>query len=128
MQNRFNHLTKHRFHTFLLLLPLLLLWGGNTAVQAQAINPVICKIYGSVYFEEDPKKADFKVFVESSEAFADLLVFFHTNRLFADKAGLWFVTEKRDLADFRIYRSEEKLGTDFTIYYTSSESFAGCPR
>lgn len=96
--------------------------------QAQSTNPIICKIYGSVYFEKDPKKADFKVFVETSEAFSDLMVYLQNNRLFADKAGLWYVTEKRDIADFRIFIAEEKRGTDFSIYYTTTESFAGCPR
>jgi len=99
---------------------------GN--VHAQVINPVICKIYGSVFIEEDPKKADFKVYIESSEAFADLMVFLQNNRLYADNAGLWYLTEKRDIADFRIYITEEKKGSDFTICYTKTESFAGCPR
>ena len=68
------------------------------------------------------------MFVESSESFADLQVFFESNRLYADKAGLWYKTEKRDLADFRIYLSDNKKASDFSIYYTSTESFAGCPR
>jgi len=102
--------------------------SGNVVSTAQVINPVICKIYGSIYYETDPKKADFRVYVESSESFADLQVFHQSNRLYADKAGLWFVTEKRDIADFRIYISESKKYADFTIFYTSTESFAGCPR
>lgn len=111
-----------------ILLPLGLWLSGIVFCQAQAINPVICKIYGSVYFEEDPKKADYKVYVESSEAFADLLVFMQSNRLYADKAGLWYETQKRDIADFRVYISESKKYSDFSIYYISTESFAGCPR
>jgi hypothetical protein len=104
------------------------LWGGNNHVKAQAVNPIICKIYGSVYFEKEPSKADFRVYVETSQAFADLVVFKQNNRLFADNAGHWFITEKRDIADFRIHIMEEKRGADFSICYTTTESFAGCPR
>jgi hypothetical protein len=113
---------------FKLLLPLSFWMSGNTVCKAQAINPVVCKIYGSIYYEEDPKKADFKVYVESSEAFADLLVFHSSNRLYADQAGLWYVTEKRDIANFRIFITEQKKNADFSICYISTESFAGCPR
>lgn len=109
-------------------MPLLLLLSGNSVCNAQVVNPIICKIYGSVYIESDPAKADFIVFVETSEAFADLMVYKQNNRLFADKAGLWYITEKRDIADFRIYLKEEKRGSDFSICYTSTESFAGCPK
>jgi Family of unknown function (DUF6150) len=112
----------------LLSLPLAFLLSGNAVCNAQGINPIVCKIYGSVFIEDDPKKADFIVYVESSEAFADLIVYKQNNRLFADKAGLWYMTEKRDIADFRIYLKEEKRGSDFTIYFTTTESFAGCPK
>jgi hypothetical protein len=117
-----------RKHIFLLLLPLALLLSGNSVCNAQVVNPIICKIYGSVYIEKDPKKADFRVFIETSPAFADLMVYIQNNRLFADNAGLWFMTEKRDIADFRIYIMDEKKGADFSICYTTTESFAGCPR
>lgn len=117
---------KHYIFSF--LLPLTLLLSGNSVCNAQTFNPIICKIYGSVFIETDPKKADFIVFEETSEAFADLMVYKQNNRLFADKAGLWYITEKRDIADFRIYIKEEKRGSDFTICYTTTESFAGCPK
>ncbi|MBC7389477.1 MAG: hypothetical protein H7329_09725 [Opitutaceae bacterium] len=110
----------------LILFPVIFL-TGNIAF-AQLNNPVICKIYGSVYLEQDPKKADFKVYLESSEAFADLIVFIQNNRLYADKAGLWYLTESPNIADFRIYITESKKNADFTICYTKTESFAGCPR
>ena len=112
--------------TLCILFPVILLTGNN--LLAQGINPVVCKIYGSVYLEEDPIKADFKVYAESSEAFADLLVFLQNNRLYADKSGLWYLTETRNLADFRIYITDNKKYSDFTIYYTKTESFAGCQR
>ena len=127
-QNLSNNLTIKKKHIFPLLLPLALLLSGNSVCKAQVVNPVICKIYGSIYLEKDPKKADFIVFVETSEAFSDLMVYKQSNRLFADQAGLWYMTEKREIADFRIYLKEEKRGSDFTICYTTTESFAGCPR
>ena len=119
---------QQRTYIFSWLLPLCLFWSGNNLVKAQAVNPIICKIYGSVYLEKEPSKADFRVYVETSQAFADLIVYKQNNRLFADNAGQWFMTEKRDIADFRIYLTEEKREADFSIYYTTTESFAGCPR
>ena len=38
----------------------------------------------------------------------DIIVYKQNNRLFADNAGQWFMTEKRDIADFRIYLTEER--------------------
>ncbi len=110
----------------IILFPVIFLTGNISFAQLN--NPVICKIYGSVYLEEDPKKADFKVYVETSEAFADLIVFLQNNRLYADKAGLWYLSESRNIADFRIFITESKKNSDFTIFYTKTESFAGCPR
>lgn len=86
-----------------------------------------CKLQGSIYVEEKyPADAHFIVYLEKSEAFADLLVFKEENSLFADRAGLWFFTENRDFADFRVYFTRERKKADFSIYYTDIPSFAGC--
>jgi hypothetical protein len=101
-------------------------------VNSLAINPQIqelpyCELKGSVYIEENPKKALFKVYEEESEAFADLLVYETDNALFSDKAGIWYFVENPGLADFSICLVDSKSNADFSIYYTSFESMAGCP-
>lgn len=105
---------------------LILLFTGS-ALSAQNINQAYyCELRGSFFIEEYPERADFLVYEEESEAFADLLVFETDNSLFADRPGIWYFTDDRAFADFRIYFVESKNNANFTVYFTSFESFAGC--
>lgn len=86
-----------------------------------------CKIYGTVYIERDRTQADLSVYLEETESFADLVVFKEDNSLYADKSGMWYITDKPGLADFRIYIESIKGRAHFSIFYTNTRSFAGCP-
>ncbi|OON71140.1 hypothetical protein B0919_00485 [Hymenobacter sp. CRA2] len=88
-----------------------------------------CKIYGSIYLERDPRRRGFcsaTVYVEQQEAFASLVVYQEANKLFADKAGLWYITEARDFADYTVLVTNNRSFADFGIYYTKVRAFAGC--
>ncbi|GAB3828755.1 DUF6150 family protein [Hymenobacter jeollabukensis] len=88
-----------------------------------------CKLYGAIYLERDPRRRGFcsaTVYVEQQEAFANLVVFQEANKLFADKAGLWYITDARDFADFTVLVTDNRSFADFGIYYTKVRSFAGC--
>ncbi len=106
-----------------LLLVLVLVTLG---INASAQSDYYCELKGSVYIEKDKSRADYIVYVEESEAFADMLVFKEENEFFADEAGLWFFTENRGLAEFRIYITDRKSEAHFSIFYTDAPSFAGC--
>jgi hypothetical protein len=86
----------------------------------------VCRIFGAVYEEKNPRYADYRVHVEESEDFSDLVVFRQDNRLFADRAGLWFFTDKKEFADFSVYFDKQRGTADFSISFTDTESFAGC--
>ena len=85
-----------------------------------------CDIYGAVMIEKNVSQAQYKVFVEKSEAFADLPVFQTANGLFADRSGLWYLTTSRAQAKYTIAIVAEKSMADFSIFYIDNESFAGC--
>ncbi|MCC3155623.1 DUF6150 family protein [Hymenobacter sp. 15J16-1T3B] len=88
-----------------------------------------CKLYGAIYLERDPRRRGFcsaTVYVEQQEAFASLVVFQEANKLFADKAGLWYITDARDFADFTVLVTDNRSFADFGIFYTKVRSFAGC--
>ncbi len=85
-----------------------------------------CNLYGVVYIEESPGLADFRVYEEETEAFSTLLVYEEDNRLYADREGIWCFTDDRNLADFTVYFSERRKGTQFSVYFIDTESFAGC--
>ncbi|MFY0626343.1 MAG: hypothetical protein JXR07_08620 [Reichenbachiella sp.] len=87
-----------------------------------------CNVYGKIYREQNPGRADYRVFVEDSEAFADVLVFVQDNELYADRAGQWAFVENRSFANVYIYFEKNRNLADFTIAYTETESFAGCNR
>ncbi|MEQ9301644.1 MAG: DUF6150 family protein [Cyclobacteriaceae bacterium] len=89
-------------------------------------QPNYCNIYGIIYETDDPYEADFKVYEEGSEAFARIIIFEEENRLYATKPGHWSFVENRDLADFIVYFTEESRDAEFSVYFTSFESFAGC--
>jgi hypothetical protein len=88
-----------------------------------------CKLYGAIYLERDPRRRSFcnaTVYVEQQEAFANLVVYQEANKLFADKAGLWYITDARDFADFTVLVTDNRSFADFGIFYTKVRSFAGC--
>jgi hypothetical protein len=92
-------------------------------VSAQA---PYCKLSGGVYKETDPARAQYRVYLEESESFADVLVFQASNYLFADKPGCWFFTESRAQANIFILFVDDRSKADFSIFFTETESFAGC--
>ena len=97
---------------------------GGGVVYGQGFD--VCQLYGVVYVTGNPNEANFKVYIEESEAFADLVVYQEENRLMADRPGIWFITDKPAFANFSIY-FERNLGlADFAIFYTDILSFAGC--
>ena len=85
-----------------------------------------CDLKGSVCIVDNPQQAYYKVYVEESEGFADMLVFKTDNSLFADRPGIWYFVKNRGFADFTIYLVDAKEKADFSIYYTTYESMAGC--
>ena len=97
------------------------------AHPAGSVEP--CKIFGSIYLENDPRRANScfaVVYVEPEEAFADVRVFNESNKLFADKAGLWCPAENREFADYTLYVTTDRSRADFAIHYIKVRSFAGC--
>jgi hypothetical protein len=86
----------------------------------------ICEVFGAIFTTTSKNQADYRVFIEDSEAFADLLIFKEENELFADQQGKWYLVKDAAFADFKIYFTKNKREADFTIYYTETESFAGC--
>lgn len=113
-----------RKHIMALLMLCTLVFSGSTSAVVR--QPNYCNLYGSVYIEENPKYADFRVFVEETEGSANLWIYATDDKLFADRPGLWHFTTKRDFADFIIYIDDHKYLADFSIYYIDVESFAGC--
>ncbi|MCV9388417.1 DUF6150 family protein [Reichenbachiella ulvae] len=88
-----------------------------------------CDIYGKVYYEtRDPNRAHFRVYIEDSESFADVIVYEEQNQLYADRPGHWATVDKPGFADVFIYIEKNRNMADFSIYYTETESFAGCNR
>ncbi|RJE71626.1 hypothetical protein BGP76_05930 [Reichenbachiella sp. MSK19-1] len=88
-----------------------------------------CQIYGKVYYEtRDPNRADYRVYVEESESFADVVVYEETNALYADRPGHWARVDNPGFANIYIYLERNRSLADFSIYYTETESFAGCNR
>ena len=85
-----------------------------------------CNIFGTVFIVDNPKEADFRVYIEESEGSADVWVYDTEDKLFADRPGLWYFTNQKAFADFTIYLEKDKYLADFSIYYTDTESFAGC--
>lgn len=98
---------------------------GKPTVSA----PDFCRIYGSIYFERDPRKksgTQYTIYVEPEEAFANVVVYKEDNKLFADAPGLWYEAPNRDFADFIVFVSPNRNLADFGVYFTQSRSFAGC--
>ena len=103
---------------------LILVGVSANVVHAQGFD--VCQLYGVVYITENPNEANFKVFVEDSEAFADLVVFKEENRLMADEPGIWYITDTPAFANFSVFIERRRGLADFAIFYTDILSFAGC--
>ena len=103
---------------------LILMSGSVSYVCAQGFE--VCQLYGIVYVTENPREANFRVYVEDSEAFADLVVFQEENRLMADQPGIWYLTDNQAFANFSIFIEKKRGLADFAIFYTDIQSFAGC--
>ncbi|RIY10281.1 hypothetical protein D0T11_10280 [Hymenobacter rubripertinctus] len=103
---------------------------GPLAVPAAVVGSVDpCRLYGSVYLEHDPRRRSgcfAVVYLEPEEAFADLLVYPETNKLFADQAGLWYLTEGRNFADYALFVTHNRNLADFSFQYTKVRNYAGC--
>jgi hypothetical protein len=88
--------------------------------------PDLCKLYGSVYIEDSPSFADYRVYVDNVEGFADILVYKEANPGLATSSGIWHITDARGFADFTIYLDQSRGFADFAICYTPNRGFAGC--
>ena len=98
--------------------------GSSPFVFSSQVD--FCKLFGAVYIEKSPQKADFRVYKEESEAFCNIKVFEVDSRLYADNEGLWHFTDKKAFADFSVYFEPKKGLADFSVFFTDVESFAGC--
>lgn len=92
-------------------------------------NNDICRVYGSVYLERDPKyknTAAYTVYLNDDEAFASMVVYRETNKLFADATGVWHITNKKAFADHVLYVTDNRNFADFTVHFTNVRSYAAC--
>ena len=108
------------------LLTLLVVFTCCALAASAQQNNKYCKLFGQVYIVDNPVRADFIIYEERSEAFADVKIFEEENSLFADREGVWFFCESFELADFRVYFTEERYQAHFTVYFIDTASFAGC--
>ena len=106
-----------------MILALISLTNSPSVFSAQ-VN--FCRLFGSVYIEDSPQAADFRVYEEESEAFSDIKIFEVESRVYADREGLWHITDDKAFADFSIYFEPKKGIADFSVYFIDVESFAGC--
>ena len=114
----------YKFTRRIVLILVLTIIGNSPSVFSAQEN--FCKLFGSVYIEESPGRADFRVYEEESEAFSTIKVYEVESRVYADQEGLWHFTDKKAFADFSIYFEPKKGLADFSVYFIDVESFAGC--
>lgn len=98
---------------------------ASTGAKAQTPERY-CKVWGPVYEVDDPARADFIVYEEDTEAFAEVLIFETDSELYADREGLWYFTKNEHFARYRIFFADERYQAHFSVYFTTTESFAGC--
>ncbi|WP_246009028.1 DUF6150 family protein [Hymenobacter metallilatus] len=97
------------------------------AGAVSSVDP--CRLYGTVYLETDPRRKGQcfgVVYLEPEDAFADLLVYRETNKLFADKAGLWYLADSPNFADYALFVTDNRNLADFSFQYTKVRNYAGC--
>lgn len=124
-----NNSRKKQLPSLLILSLLILLFSSGFYLkthQKAKDTPNLCKLYGSVYIEDSPSFADYRVFVDNVEGFADILVYNEVNPGLAISNGIWHITDARGFADFTIYLDQSRGFADFTICYTPNRGFAGC--
>lgn len=104
--------------------------GGPAPTAGTAtVSQDICRVYGSVYLERDPKyknTAAYTVFLGEDEAFASMVVYRESNKLFADGTAIWHVTEKKAFADHVLFVTDNRNHADFTVHFTNVRSYAAC--
>ncbi len=123
----FNSFLMFRYLLGFCLLLFSCFYSQISLAQIQTIsNP--CEVFGVVYVQTIPSRADFLVYVEQDEYLANLRVFKEINKLLADRAGLWHFVEKEGFADFSVCFVEDRAKADFIIFFTDKEFFAGCVR
>lgn len=115
---------------WLALLPLLFASENKSEVATIATTDRnICRVYGAVYLERDPKyknTASFTVYLNEDEAFANMVVYRENNKLFADGTAIWYLTPSKAFADHILYVTENRNFADFTVHYTDVRTFATC--
>lgn len=101
---------------------------GNAAPSEKFIAKKnnYCELKGSVYIEQIPSFADYKIYIEDVEAFADFSVYKEENPAFTTEVGAWHFTDIKAYADFSVYFDDIKSFTDFSIYYTRFRGDTGC--
>jgi hypothetical protein len=105
---------------------LILIASFSTPAFSQGMNA--CNVFGSIYIESDPQKANVYVYVDEQNDYPDLVVYKVDARLFADKPGFWHMVDTKNFADFKVYFTDRKAFADFTIRFTDTEFFAECNR
>ena len=115
---------------WLWLAPLLFTTETRPASTAKvAVGRDICKVYGAVYLERDPKyknTATYTVYLNEEEAFANMIVYRENNKLFADGTAIWYLTPNKAFADHILYVTDNRNFADFSVHFTNVRSFATC--
>lgn len=114
---------------WLSLLPYLAAPQPTAPIPVTVASKDICRIYGSVYLERDPKyknTAAYTVYLGEEEAFANMVVYRESNKLFADATGVWHITNKKAFADHVLYVTDNRNFADFTVHFTNVRSYAAC--
>ncbi|WP_332919544.1 DUF6150 family protein [Persicobacter psychrovividus] len=112
---------------FVLFFFFLICWAGlASTAQAQYASP--CELFGKVYEVKNPKFAQFLVYEEEYESSADVVVYEEDNWLYCTKPGLWHFVDNIEQSNFTVAFVEDRSLAHFTVYFTDTESFAGCNR
>ncbi|SIT94960.1 DUF6150 family protein [Pontibacter indicus] len=114
---------------WLSLLPYLAAPQPTAPIPVTVASKDICRIYGSVYLERDPKyknTAAYTVYLGEEEAFASMVVYRESNKLFADATAVWHITNKKAFADHVLYVTDNRNFADFTVHFTNVRSYAAC--
>jgi hypothetical protein len=114
---------------WLTLLPCLAVPQPAITSSETAVNKDICRIYGSVYLERDPRyknTANYTVYLCDEEAFASMVVYRESNKLFADGTAIWHITNKKAFADHVLFVTDNRNFADFTVHFTDVRSYAAC--
>lgn len=114
---------------WLALIPYLVAPQPAEMPSVTVVNKDVCRIYGSVYLERDPRyknTASYTVYLGDEEAFASMVVFRESNKLFADGTAIWHITNKKAFADHVLYVTDNRNFADFTVHFTNVRSYAAC--